>query len=67
MKFFLKTYQMINDMTARCVPSSIAKPLLAQVAHDHTVGFVYATVLASIVRQFLAIKFFILFFKLKFS
>lgn len=63
-----KAYQVINNMTARGVASTIAKPLLANIAHNHTVWFVNATIFACKVWElFAVIKLLILFFKLKFA
>lgn len=55
---------MINNMASRCIASAITEPLLAEVAHDHTVRLVNPTILASIFREFLAEKFLIFFFEL---
>lgn len=67
-QLIIKPYQVIDNMTAWSVASTIAKPLFANIAHNHTVWFVNATIFAGKVRQFFTvIKLFILFFKLKFT
>lgn len=48
-------YQVIDDVTARGISASVAKPLLAAVAHDHAVRLVDAAVLAGVVGQLLAV------------
>lgn len=40
---------MVDNVTAGSVPPAVAEPLFAQVTHNHTIGLVDATVLASVV------------------
>jgi len=67
-KLIIKPYQVIDNVTAWSVASTIAKPLFANIAHNHTVWFVNATIFAGKVwKLFTVIKLFVLFFKLKFT